>query len=77
MLESVSIGVVGAPGAVVKNSSSTVDAVDVVDVVVEAVVPDILERTSGGKRGEKVTPGEGRVKDPFKPKMGSTVTRGA
>lgn len=74
MLESVSIGVVGAPGAVVKNSSSTVDAVD---VVVEAVVPDIVERTSGGKRGEKVTPGEGRVKDPFKPKMGSTVTRGA
>lgn len=69
-----SIGVVGAPGAVVKNSSSTVDAVD---VVVEAVVPDIVERTSGGKRGEKVTPGEGRVKDPFKPKMGSTVTRGA
>lgn len=76
MLESVSIGVVGAPGAVVKNSSSTVDAVDV-DVVVEAVVPDVVERTSGGKRGEKVTPGEGRVKDPFKPKMGSTVTRGA
>ena len=74
MLESVSIGIVGAPGAVVKNSSSTVDAVD---VVVEAVVPDIVERTSGGKRGEKVTPGEGRVKDPFKPKMGSTVTRGA
>lgn len=71
-----SIGVVGAPGAVVKNSSSTVDAVDV-DVVVEAVVPDVVERTSGGKRGEKVTPGEGRVKDPFKPKMGSTVTRGA
>ena len=69
-----SIGVVGAPGAVVKNSSSTVDAID---VVVEAVVPDIVERTSGGKRGEKVTPGEGRVKDPFKPKMGSTVTRGA
>ena len=75
-----SMSTVGASGVVVKNSSSTDNDVVVVVVVAvdDDVVPDVVESTSGGKSGGKVTPGTngGRVKDPLRPKMGCTGRSG-